>query len=81
MKQEMIWATKDGISLHVERLDQSARFRIQKGEETIAMAEIEDWKFIRVIRLLGGEATPIRKQGKTRLKPGDVDMSEEGNCI
>ena len=67
MKQEMIWATEAGISLHVEMLERSARFRIERGPQTLAVAEIEDWKFCRVIQILGGTAPQIRKDGTTPL--------------
>jgi len=80
MKQEMIWATQAGISLHVEMLEKSARFRIERGPETLAVAEIEDWKFCRVIQILGGIAPQIRKEGKTPLRanvPGESALPGE----
>ena len=77
MKQEMIWATQAGISLHVEMLEKSARFRIERGSETLATAEIEDWKFCRVIQILGGTAPQIRKEGKTPLYANTVLSGSE----
>jgi len=77
MKQEMIWATEAGISLHIEILDRSARFRIERGCETLAMAEIENWKFSRVIQILGGTAPQIRKEGKTPLR---ANVKHEGQA-
>lgn len=56
--------------MSVEMLDKSARFRIEKDNTTLGMAVIEDWKFIRVIQILGGRAEPIRKEGKSRLTVG-----------
>ena len=55
MKREMIWATEAGVSLHIAKSDRSATFRIDKGEDAIATAEIEDWKFLRIVQLLGGK--------------------------
>jgi len=80
MKQEMIWATEAGISLHVEMLEKSARFRIERGPETLAMAEIENWKFCRVIQILGGTAPQIRKEGKTPLRANMVLTNSKANA-
>ena len=80
MKQEMIWATEAGISLHVEMLERSARFRIERGPQTLAVAEIEDWKFCRVIQILGGTAPQIRKEGKTPLCANKKITNKDAQC-